>query len=237
MSMCEPPHWETNKRRSLEIAHPAPRKSKKAKAINDNQEGLRHISSVVSKHISQGTIVNSSDWDISAILSDIPFVKLLTDVNVDVNGAQVPIVSRVYEEKYMRQCISDSETPCVMQNQCECTMIDPSQPFVGVAFTIPSETSVNNGMCILCLRKTTQMLFYKTIHSGHSVKAIIQKYGNICNEPGEYHASAMLICPPNGPVQSMPLPIVAHQRNKYTVVNNSGILWIKQHNVQYEDFI
>ncbi len=236
MSSCEPPHWETNKRRNATLSEITPRKQKKARAINSNQEGLQHITNVVSNHIRQGTNVETSDCDISSLLDTVPFVKMLADVNVDVDGPPVPLVSRVYEENFMRQCISDSETPCVMQAQCECMVIDPSQPFVGTAFIIPSETSTNNGMCLLCLRKTTQMLFYKTIHSGHPVNAVIQKYGNICNEPGEYHASAMLICPPNGPIHSMPIPIVGHQRNKYSVVNKAGILWIQQHNVQYEDF-
>lgn len=236
MSLCDPPHWETHKRRNAATPDAAPRKQKKIRAINNNEEGLKHITNIVSNHIRQGTQIEKDDYDISALLDTIPFVKMLADVNVDADAPPVPLVTRVYEENYMRQCISDSETPCVMQSQCECMLIDTKQPFVGVAFTVPSEASISNGMCLLCLRKTTQMLFYKTIHSGHNVKAVIQKYGNICNEPGEYHASAMLICPPNGPVHSMPLPIVAHQRNKYTVVNKSGVLWVQQHNVYYEDF-
>jgi hypothetical protein len=46
----------------------------------------------------------------------------------------------------------------------------------------------------------------------------------------------MLICPPNGPVHCMPMPIVAHQRNRYSVVTQHGIRYIKQHNVYMEDF-
>lgn len=237
MSSCDPPHWETNKRRNAISSEHTTRKPKKIRAINDNQEGLKHITNVVSNHINKGTKTDCDDCDISSLLDTVPFVKMLADVNVDADGPHVPLVSRLYEEKFMRQCIADSETPCVMGAQCECMVIDPNQPFVGTSFIIPSESTPNNGMCLLCLRKTTQMLFYKTIHSGHAVKAVIQKYGNICNEPGEYHASAMLICPPNGPVHCMPMPIVGHQRNKYTVVNKAGILWIQQHNVLYEDFI
>ena len=72
--------------------------------------------------------------------------------------------------------------------------------------------------------------------AGHNPNAVIQKHGNICNQNGEYHKSAMLICPPNGPVSCMPIPIVAHQRNQYSVVEKAGVHWIKQHNVYYEDF-
>ncbi len=235
-SSCDPPHWDSHKRRNDATLDKNCRKNKKSKTVDESNEGLNHIASVVSTFIQQNRSVDESESDISALLDTIPFVKMLSDVNTDVNGPAVPLVTRGYEEKYMRQCIGEHEVPCVMQSQCECMNIDFQNAFVGVSFVVPSETSINNGMCILCLRKTTQMLFYKTIHCGHTVNACIQKYGNICNEPGEYHPSAMLICPPNGPVHSMPLPIVAHQRNKYSVVERAGVLWIKQHNVLYEDF-
>ena len=200
-------------------------------------QSLTLLQSCISNKLKDAKETAVQDFDISDMIETIPFVKMLSDVNVDVEGPEIPLVSRVYEEQYMRQCVAATDVPCIMKNQCECMMIDSQKPFVGVAFVIPSEQSVSNGMCLLCLRKTTQILFYKTIHAGHAVNAIIQKYGNICNEAGEYHPSAMLICPPNGPVHTMPLPIVAHQRNKYTVVDRAGVLWLKQHNVYYEDFI
>jgi hypothetical protein len=34
----------------------------------------------------------------------------------------------------------------------------------------------------------------------------------------------------------MPMPIVAHQRNRYSVVTHHGIRYIKQHRVYMEDF-
>ena len=34
----------------------------------------------------------------------------------------------------------------------------------------------------------------------------------------------------------MPLPIVAHQRNRYSVTTHHGIRYIKQHHVYMEDF-
>jgi hypothetical protein len=46
----------------------------------------------------------------------------------------------------------------------------------------------------------------------------------------------MLIMPPNGPVHSMPMPVVAHQRNKYYVVNERGCRRLMQRNVYVEDF-
>ena len=72
------------------------------------------------------------------------------------------------------------------------------------------------------------------ISYGGAVTAECMHY--ICDEPGEYHHNAMLICPPTGPIQSMPLPIVAHQRSNYEVVKKQGILWVTQKNVGFEDF-
>lgn len=174
--------------------------------------------------------------NVKSLLDTIPFLKLLQDVTMDDDGADIPLVTRVYEEQYMRESMNEQEPSCIMGSQCECMLIDNNKPFVGTQFVLPSETSNTNKMCVLCLRKTTQMLFYYTIHAGHNPNAVIQKHGNICNQNGEYHKSAMLICPPNGPVSCMPVPIVAHQRNQYSVVEKAGVHWIKQHNVYYEDF-
>ena len=91
-------------------------------------------------------------------------------------------------------------------------------------------------MCVLCLRKTTQLLYYKTINNGHNVNAVIQKYGNICNQADEYHPSVMLKCPLNGPVHTMPVPIVSYQRNRYKVEVISGIKHIRQFRVRMSDF-
>lgn len=149
---------------------------------------------------------------------------------------RVPIVSRAYEERYMRECKNSTEKPCVMSNQCECMMLDAGKQFVGVKFEIPDVSSADEGMCVLCLRKCTTMLFYKTLYDGLDPKSLIQKYGNICNSPAEYHPSAMLVCPVNGPLHCMPVPIVAHQRNRYSVVVSGGLKVIKQHHVYMEDF-
>ena len=48
--------------------------------------------------------------------------------------------------------------------------------------------------------------------------------------------SSMLFCMKGGPIQSMPLPIVAHQRNHLKVEVINGIPYVKQQNVYMEDF-
>ena len=173
--------------------------------------------------------------DFTWLLSKMSIAKMLSSVPKSV-GASVPIVSRKYEEAFMRECMNSSERSCIFKGQCECMKIDVDNAFVGVQFELPTLQSARNGMCLLCLRKSTHVLFYNILKQGHTTQTVIQKYGNICNEPGEYHPSAMLICPPNGPVHSLPMPIVAHQRNRYSVVRHHGIRYVKQHRVYMEDF-
>lgn len=181
-------------------------------------------------------IPGDSRLETQTLLDSIPFYKLLSSIQPGKNERQIPLVTRVYEEKFMRQCIGPSENKCVMGNQCECMMIDAENAFVGVEFSIPNDSMTQSGMCVLCLRKITTLLFYHTIQKGIGVHTPIQRYGNICNQEGEYHPSAMLICPPNGPVACMPLPIVAHQRNRYAVVRVHGVCYLKQRRVGMQDF-
>jgi|AntRauMFilla1563_2_1112583.scaffolds.fasta_scaffold00241_2 hypothetical protein len=178
----------------------------------------------------------SSSFDTRTLLDSIPFCKMLASIRPAHQGVEIPLVTRVYEERFMRQCIGAHEKPCCMDNQCECMMISKSHPFVGVQFEIPNTEQGSNGMCVLCLRKITTLLFYRTIQKGITVNTQIQRHGNICNQADEYHPSVMLICPPNGPVASMPLPIVAHQRNRYEVCLVHGVCYLKQVRVGMQDF-
>lgn len=168
------------------------------------------------------------------LLSKISVVKMLAGLP-EQSLYSVPIVTRAYEESYMRECKDATEKPCIFNSHCECMKIDRENQFVGVQFELPC-MQASNGMCVLCLRKSTHLIFYNILREGHRVKQVIQKYGNICNMPGEYHHSAMLICPPHGPIHSMPVPIVAHQRNRYSVITHFGTRYMKQHNVYMEDF-
>jgi hypothetical protein len=86
------------------------------------------------------------------------------------------------------------------------------------------------------MRQLTQKLYYDLMFDGKSFRFPIQKYGNICNQPNEYAKEAMLFCPVNGPVHAMPFPIVAHQRNRYAVVTNYGIRYLRQFRVSMQDY-
>ena len=196
---------------------------------------VSHLKGIVARHLQQESHASTEADDWQWLLSKLSIAKMLQST-AEPSTQRIPIVTRKYEEAFMRECKNDNEKPCVFQAQCECMKINASNAFVGVQFPLPDLQTQEHGMCVLCLRKSTHIMFYNLLHEGHNVKTVIQKYGNICNQAGEYHPSAMLICPPNGPVHCMPLPIVAHQRNRYSVVTHHGIRYIKQHNVYMEDF-
>ena len=176
---------------------------------------------------------------VKQIINETPFIHMLSSMAKPHTDIHIPLISRKYEEKFMRACVNMQERPCSMNTKCECMFIDPENAFVGTRFLIPNicgEQVHLNTMCILCLRKHTLLLFYKTMHAGYDPGVVIQRYGNICNEPGEYSQSAMIFANPNGPVQCMPLPIVAHQRNRYTVVRVGGVPHLRQHGVDVKNY-
>ena len=174
-----------------------------------------------------------------AVMSSVSYLNMLSDMPEVSPENVVPVVTKKYEDNYLRECIGSHETPCSMGINCECMFIDEKNPFVGVQFPIPDYDNCkmsNNSLCLCCLRKTTQLLFFHVIQGGMKIYSLIQKHGNICNVAGEYHPSVMLICPPSSSVGCMPLPIVAHHRNRYKVERVSGVIWLRQLRVEMEDF-
>eukprot|EP00961_Rhodomonas_salina_P012829 172772-Rhodomonas_salina.9 len=203
----------------------------------------RAISSEFSNagHRSDSTHIEPQEHGIvlDTILSRLPYQQMLEELfgGDEKMTADVPIVSRVYEESFMRQCDNHDEKPCVMGNKCECMFIDPQFQFIGTEFLLPTEEpSEQAQMCVLCCRKVTQQLFHDMLFKGITFRGVIQRYGNMCDQKGEYARQCMLICPPNSNVHCMPLPIVAHQRNRYSVVVRNGVCCLRQHRVYYEDF-
>jgi hypothetical protein len=227
---CLPQNWDGIKRnRAAEIQGPEKRQKQASVDSNLVRNVLRDLA---------GTSVarNLSDTlSHELIMESMPFGKILENIPAEVKTA-VPVITRAYEEQYMREVINSTEEACSMGVNCECMLLDKSDPFVGVAFPIPVATGSPNALCILCLRKITQLLFFYVVDQGMHVDRLIQRHANICGEPGEYSTSAVLICPPHGPVSCMPLPVVAHQRNRYSVERKAGIAYIKQRGVYFEDF-
>ena len=176
------------------------------------------------------------------VLSSVPYQDMLESLFGTVSGQtpSLPIITKAYEESFMRQACP-GERQCAMGSKCECMFIDPNAPFIGVEFDLPgavaaSASSDSSSLCVLCSRKTTQKLFYDACYSGTRIQGLIQRYGNLCNQAGEYARECMLICPPSAQWHCLPLPIMSHQRNRYRVQVVAGVKHLQQLRVSHEDF-
>jgi hypothetical protein len=190
-------------------------------------------------HNTKPTPVLPAELDLDVILSHVQFSDILSNLfqheKID-SSTSLPIVTKAYEESFMREPYAD-EKPCVSGSLCECNFIDPKHPFTAVEFIPPGDTVKETAqLCVLCSRKITQKLFYDILFTGKECKSCIQRYGNICNTPGEYARECVLACPTHAPLHCMPFPIMSHQRNKYQVYVSNGIRCIRQLRVSYEDF-
>eukprot|EP00961_Rhodomonas_salina_P172690 2328626-Rhodomonas_salina.3 len=207
---------------------------------NHASDGLEHTGAHVQIDESQKQGLERCDMrlELDTLLSRLPYKKMMQEMlpqNVDKVIPSVPYVSRIYEEGFMREPIHKHEEKCVMGEICECMFIDKNNPFIGVEFIVPGEkVSSTPQMCVLCSRATTQQLFYDIVFDNVSHNVLIQRYGNLHSVPNEYAKSAMLICPPNGPLHVMPVPIMSHQRNRYSVVRIGGVRYIRQHGVHFQ---
>jgi hypothetical protein len=104
---------------------------------------------------------------------------------------QIPVVTKSYEESFMREPMWDYERPCIMGGNCECNYLGtrPGDGFTAVEFVLPSEVCLSAKdrqpqMCVLCHRKLVHTLFYDIIYAGSPYRGVIQRYGNICNQVG-----------------------------------------------------
>lgn len=189
------------------------------------------------------------------VLSSAPFRSMLQDLlgfssssssseeASGTGGLEIPLVTKSYEEMFMREPVYEYERECVMGAECECNFVGvkPGDGFVGVEFLLPNESGLDSEQrarqrCVLCHRKQVQSRFYDMVYTGRPCRGVIQRYGNICNQENEYARDVMLICPPNGPVEHMPFPVASHQRNRYTVYVNGGIRYIRQNFMGWKDF-
>jgi hypothetical protein len=185
------------------------------------------------------TPASLTEISLDHILSRVPYKTMLENLfqnteQVEEPVKNVPILSRAYEESFMRQPLP-TERPCSMGDLCECMQIDKTNPFVGVEMRLPGDPEEPQ-LCVLCSRSTTQKCFYDMCFLGRSITGIIQRYGAIYGIPGEYAAECMLIPPKALGLASMPAPSVSHQRNRYSVVTHAGVKHLQQHRVGYEDF-
>ena len=178
------------------------------------------------------------ELSLDSVLSSASFRSILCTMVPEHAHASVaiPVVTRAYEETFMREA-RPCERPCASGGLCECMFIDPTAPFVGVEFALPGEPSgPTPELCILCLRKVTQKLFYDMLFAKQPMHGLIQRHGNLCWVAWEYAEECTLICPPNRGLQCMPLPVMSHQRNRYVVLIHNNAKSLRQIHVGFEDF-
>lgn len=103
-----------------------------------------------------------AELDMDHILSRVPYRDMLENLFADTGepGAapDLPIITKVYEESFMRQPAA-GERPCAMGEQCECRFVDRQAPFTAVEFRLPGDPETPQ-LCVLCSRRATQKMFY-----------------------------------------------------------------------------
>lgn len=141
----------------------------------------------------------------------------------------VPVVTRAYEEAFLRESMLPCERPCVMGVECEGHFISKEHRFACTEFLLPGEERTEPRMCVLCCRKHTQKLYYDLLYSPPSTHmGVIQRYGVVAGVPDEYATEGTLIMPATGPVHSMPYPSVAYCRANYIVVSRNAVRFVVQ---------
>lgn len=197
------------------------------------QSGLRDT---IMRRLHAEATPTRAGFSLDGVLSNISYRSMLENLfgHGEIEAPNVPILCRAYEESFMRQPMA-GEQACVMDQNCECMLIDKRAPFVGVELRLPGDPPERQ-MCVLCSRMVTQKCFYDMRCLGKSFPALIQRYGNIFGQPGEYAPECMLMCPPELGLSGMPLPCMSHQRNRYSVVTQGGVKTLRQHRVRHEDF-
>ena len=233
--MQVPPEWKTTfrKRKSPNATgtQQQRKKSKNSDSSSVSQGSLEQLSIDICKEIldSKESKNKHELENFDSILSTVPYQQILQSIFSDEKFAarNIPVITRSYEESFMREPLNRNERPCAMGQHCECMRIDPQNQFVGVEFKLPVEETIGPHLCVLCSRKMTQKLFYDLMY-GDIYNGYIQRYGVIVNSNGEYKSEYCLIMPPQGHVQCMPYPSVAHCRNNYTVQIRSCIRYLVQ---------
>jgi hypothetical protein len=235
-----PPAWNSSKRQKTNRAR-SESVRKKTRWVYEQAEpvSLEELCRGICQTISDA---NPKEWEreraeetlsFSTILSHVPYQKILETLlgSEPAPTAQVPVITKAYEESFIREPIYQGERKCVMGAECECHFIDRDNPFTGIELLLPGQSAsdVTPQMCVLCSRKHTQKMFYDMLYRPPATHVgTIQRYGVLVSVPKEYSPDFVLIMPPHGPVHCMPYPSPAHSRNGYAVQMRAGARYLVQ---------
>ena len=230
-----PATWNTNKRqRSSRSRGDALRKKTRWAYEQAEPVSMNELCSNICQTILDSKSKQADETlTFETVLSNVPYQKILENLfgRGGMPDYSVPVVTKSYEESFMRECMYQNERKCVMGLECECRFVDKDNQFTGVEFLVPGQSAseCSPQMCVLCSRKHTQKLYYDMLfrppvtHIG-----TIQRYGVLCSVDGEYSVDYALVMPPHGPVQCMPYPSPVHSRNNYTVRIHSATRYLVQ---------
>ena len=155
---------------------------------HNNNNNSNNTTTLSQNNQNQHSILEELDTE--SLLSRLPYRKMLSDIfggnlRGNLKNLQIPYVTRVYEEAFMREPLNSSERECATGKQCECMNIDRTQPFVAVEFLLPGEPLPRTPhLCVLCCRAITQQLYYDVIFDKTEFPGTIQRFGNIHSQPG-----------------------------------------------------
>lgn len=237
--MHVPSGWSTQKRTRAVRVKPEVGSRKKVRTMHEQPEPMsaHELAQNISEAIQQSAVGRLDDrLNIDTILSGVTYRDILLNMfNHDSRGSlnsameETPVVSKSYEEAFMRESMLADERPCVMGMECEGFFVSKDHRFPCTEFLLPGELRGEPRMCVLCCRKHTQKMFYDLLYGAPTMHmGVIQRYGVIVGVPSEYAYEATLIVPANGPVQSMPFPSVSYSRNNYTVIVRNAIRFVVQ---------
>ena len=116
--------------------------SDNSSALTDGRDDYDSIVNVIKRQVNDSKFLPQTPEEIQLdhVLSSLPYQALLESLFNGVNGStvEVPLVSKMYEESYMREPFP-GDKPCVMNERCECMFIDKNAPFIGTEFILPGE--------------------------------------------------------------------------------------------------
>lgn len=158
--------------------------------------------------------------------------------------SSIQVVSRAYEEKYLREPIG-KERSCIMSDQCQGLHLPyvTDNAFILREFLLPTEEEeyLRTGklpsegrLCLMCKRSEIARAFINIRADGMGVKnnVILQDYRNIVETDGEYCLEDCIVSS-HEIFQGLLDPIVLHLRNAYRLKVSDGVRHYEQWRMKY----
>jgi hypothetical protein len=135
-------------------------------------------------------------------------------------------IPKSHEDRYLCAPRGD-ELPCSEGRRCEGVLMavetatDSSLGFVCKQWVSPKgETS--DGLCLLCLRKRTCLIFYNCQARQEIPTTVLQPHRNVIGMSGEYHPDAC-IYPSSKHFEGITDPFIRHERHHYRYVSDERL--------------